>query len=328
LGPHDEEASGIDFIMRTIGRKFEKKEKGEVEPEEEAEVADPENEAETDEDDEMEGSGESAETAEANKNFERMVDPSLLSPAQLQAIFGDRAADLSGVFFQHSTRIAERAEFFPRAACFTWRPTDRAHARRYCKGQVHPAVYISALRSALSSSNMPLSQNEVLVDLTGGTPESIVAAVVVGFKKVFYVGDENEQTMMSFPTPDEVVDWNQCPSPPVCFACHDWATQGNRGSQGFTHQPRRYTSPDMTSPNKGVLAAAAVRLLAPYLENAIFNVRNADKVDATLVKHRTILISLSSAVTCHVSVSNETDARSSLPPRSQCHRFVFTLSSR
>jgi hypothetical protein len=42
----------------------------------------------------------------------------------------------------------------------------------------------------------------------------------------------------------------------------------------------------MTAPNKGVLAAAAVRLLAPYLENAIFNIRNADKAVAALVKHQ------------------------------------------
>jgi len=45
----------------------------------------------------------------------------------------------------------------------------------------------------------------------------------------------------------------------------------------------------MTAPNKGVLAAAAVRLLAPYLENAIFNVRNADKAAAALVKHHLTL---------------------------------------
>ena len=236
LGPHDEEASGIDFVMRTIGRKFEKKEEGEQATVEDT-VDAAEDEAESDEGEEAEGSTESAE---ATKNFERMVDPSLLSPAQLEAIFGDRAADLSGVFFQHSTRIAERAEFFPRTAGFTWRPTDRSHPRRYCKGQVHPSAYISALRSALSSSNMPLSQNEVLVDLTGGAPEAIVAAVVVGYKKIFYVGDDNEHTMMQFPTPDETVDWTQCPTPPVRSVqplfCHHRATGSSASLPGT---PRR-----------------------------------------------------------------------------------------
>jgi hypothetical protein len=233
LGPHDEEASGIDFVMRTIGRKFEKKEEGEQETVEDT-VDAAEDEAESDEGEEAEGPTESAE---ATKNFERMVDPSLLSPAQLEAIFGDRAADLSGVFFQHSTRIAERAEFFPRTACFTWRPTDRSHPRRYCKGQVHPSAYISALRLVLIQ-HAPVSKRGA-GRLDGRHPRGHRRRGV-GYKKVFYVGDDNEHTMMQFPTPDETVDWTQCPTPPVRSVqplfCHQRATGSSASLPGT---PRR-----------------------------------------------------------------------------------------
>ena len=220
-GPHDD-ASGIDFVMRTIGKKIEKKEKDGV-CDVPAVMDSDEDSSEASEDEVLGECKSGADTA-----FERMVDPSLLSTSQLRAIFGERVADLDGVFFQHSTRIAATAEFLPRSGCFQWRPSERAGLRRYCKGQVHPSVYVSALRSALASSNVPLSQNEVLVDLTGGTPEVVVAAIVVGFKKVIYIGDEKgeEQTMMQMPVQGEPVDWIECPADPPCWA---WGMLG--GSQ-------------------------------------------------------------------------------------------------
>lgn len=224
-GPHDD-SSGIDFVMRTIGRKVERKEKSKEDVSEVPGVpgdndlpAAPDGDEESSEAEEGEVAGEGKSVADAA--FERMVDPSLLSATQLRVIFGDRAADLDGVFFQHSTRIGATAEFLQRSDCFQWCPAENAGPRRYCKGQVHPSVYISALRSALAASNVPLSQNEVLVDLTGGTPEVVVAAIVVGFKKVLYIGDEKEQTMMQMPMQGELVDWNACPAEPLC-----WGTWG------------------------------------------------------------------------------------------------------
>jgi len=249
LGPHDDNASGIDFAMRTIGRKFDKKMKvagGEVRG---VSGVDDDRVADGDEGvDEDDGSASEDEPVvgppKTDMPVDKMLDPSLMSASQLQQVFGDRAADLSSVFFQHSTRIAAPAEFLPRASFFMWRPSDRAGLRRYAKGQareaesssirvcgsrymcedgtvdgaraiesnqVHPSVYISALRSSLASSNLALNQNEVLVDLTGGTPEIVIAAIVVGFKKVFFVGDDNEHVMMQLPVQDEQVDWTQCP---------------------------------------------------------------------------------------------------------------------
>lgn len=41
---------------------------------------------------------------------------------------------------------------------------------------------------------MPLSANECLVILTGGTPEGVVAGIAAGFKTVVYVAsDDNEE---------------------------------------------------------------------------------------------------------------------------------------
>lgn len=134
LGPHDD-ASGIDFVMRTIGRKFEKKDKATEVSEVCGGVGDDGKGEEEDEEDsavEDDGVNDPSKTEVAS---EKVLDPSLMTASQLQQVFGERAADMSGVFFQHSTRIAGMAEFLPRNAFFTWRPTDRANLRRYCKGQ-------------------------------------------------------------------------------------------------------------------------------------------------------------------------------------------------
>ena len=43
---------------------------------------------------------------------------------------------------------------------------------------------------------MPLSANEALVILTGGTPEAVVAGIAVGFKTILYVAsDDNEELL-------------------------------------------------------------------------------------------------------------------------------------
>ncbi len=67
----------------------------------------------------------------------------------------------------------------------------------YRKAQVHSSVYIRAIQSALATCNIPLSDNEVCVVATGGTPEAVVGAVVAGFKNVIYIAsDDTEQIMM------------------------------------------------------------------------------------------------------------------------------------
>jgi hypothetical protein len=77
------------------------------------------------------------------------------------------------------------------------------------------SVWVKALASSLSASNIDLSPNEALVALTGGTPEVVVAGMILGFKKVFYVSSGVEHLMMTMPTPEEErerqIDWDACP---------------------------------------------------------------------------------------------------------------------
>ena len=104
-----------------------------------------------------------------------------------------------------------------RADALHVRRTERSGLSRYRKGQVDPTVYIAALSSALSSSNVPLAANETLVVLTGGTPEAVVAGIVLGFKKIFVVAEDVEHVMLQMPS-EEVererkIDYDT-PSPP------------------------------------------------------------------------------------------------------------------
>ena len=93
------------------------------------------------------------------------------------------------------------------------RSSERAIPRRYRKGQVDASAFVSAIQSALASTNVPLSNNEVLVVLTGGTPEAAVAGIVCGYSKVLYISDKEEQEMMTLPTEDEeklCVNYMEC----------------------------------------------------------------------------------------------------------------------
>jgi hypothetical protein len=126
-----------------------------------------------------------------------------MSMSQLHQQFGKAAGDLAGVFFQHSSRICHPARFLPKKEAVLVKSGERAIARRYRKGQVDASAFVSAMQSALASTNVPLSNNEVLVVLTGGTPEAVVAGIVCGYTKILYISDKLEQEMMTLPTEDE-----------------------------------------------------------------------------------------------------------------------------
>jgi hypothetical protein len=218
-GPDDDDTSGIDFTMRTIGKQRLDDETGEkvgavqkaapepvVDVEEGSDDADPEDEV---------ASGDDGALVASDKSFAEMTDPMLMPAKVLNSIFGSQAGEIKNIIFQHSTRIGAPAQFLPKSDFFLWRKTETAHFKKYRKGQVHPSVYTSVLSSMLSSSNVPLSDNEILVDLTGGTPEIVVAAILLGFKKVGFVGAGVEDVLMSIPTADEErthnLKYDECP---------------------------------------------------------------------------------------------------------------------
>ena len=108
-GPRDEDATGIEFVMRTLGKRTEAREVSEVPDEDgsadEEEIDDPEDPDDTIED--------AMPISKEDLAFDRMVDPSLMTPAQLKAVFGQRAADVNGIFFQHSARVTAPPSSWP-----------------------------------------------------------------------------------------------------------------------------------------------------------------------------------------------------------------------
>ena len=221
-GPRDDESTGVDFVMRTIGKRTESTKSPNVpaddsqdrEGEACAEAAEEEEEATQSGEEWDDGDNEDVQNpTEVDKTFGRLVGLSLMNATQLRAIFGVRADDVSGILFQHSARITGAADFLKKPDAFLYRASERAVAKRYRRGQMDTSVYIRALQSALSSSNVALSQNEVLVILTGGTPEALVAGIVCGYKRVFVVTEGLEYDMMQLPSHDVEgqVDYDQCP---------------------------------------------------------------------------------------------------------------------
>ena len=204
-GPNDDDASGIDFVSRTIGKRHFNEETGTaVDQEGEDLGADDGADGEESDNADVEDDADPGDKSALDKAFAEMTDPMLMPAKMLKELFGGRAADIKNILFQHSTRIGIPASFLEKNNFFQWRKTETAAWRKYRKGQVHPSVYISAISSILNSSNVPLTNNEMLVDLTGGTPEVLVAGIVLGFKKVAFVADGSaEETMMQIPTQEE-----------------------------------------------------------------------------------------------------------------------------
>ena len=114
---------------------------------------------------------------------------------------------------------------------------DRTVAQKYRKAQLDPSVFFSAFTSCLSTCSSELSSNEALVILTGGTPETIVAGIAAGYRKILYVSNSAQQhALMELPTVEAQRAHN------INYAM--------------------YSSPDPENPLQGVLAAAAVTKVA------------------------------------------------------------------
>jgi hypothetical protein len=130
----------------------------------------------------------------------------------LEVHFGSKANDIEDALFRHASRIAAPAIYFPRSAALKVKRNEQAEPLQYRKGQVHASVFYSAFQCALSLTSAGLGPHEVLVILTGGTPEAATAAIAVGFKKVLFVsGDPTEVNMMKVPDNVDGVDFSRCP---------------------------------------------------------------------------------------------------------------------
>ena len=127
----------------------------------------------------------------------------------MKHIFGEGFDDVSRVMFQHSSRITGEAPFLGKDGVIKVATSHRGVPKEYRKAQVHPGVYVNALQSCMSVCPIDVSNNECVVILTGGTPESVVAAIALGIKNVLYVaGDTNEFEMMQLPVASEEREHN------------------------------------------------------------------------------------------------------------------------
>lgn len=140
-GPNDDERSGIDFIIRTIGRHANKKP-----PAAAGNAADSDSDATESEDELGLGSTSSLSYATPTKpkddaQQDLLADPLTMSSKQLKGIAGDNAEDLACAYFQHTARVTAPAMFRPLNAMLNF-VNDKGETKLFRKGQAGPAIEI------------------------------------------------------------------------------------------------------------------------------------------------------------------------------------------
>jgi hypothetical protein len=172
-----------------------------------------------------------------------------MSQAQLQRTFGRSALDVVGAMWQHQSKIAEQARFMAKEDMISFiTASGRKSVMR--RSQVSPTVIYSALRSSISTSAVAIASHDTFIQLAGGTPEGIVAAIMMGFQKAIYV------TTMA-----KEYSWMSLPSLATEYA--------NKVDY------LNYVSPDPDDPERGFLAAEAIKMLIPYIRNFVMDNKEA-----------------------------------------------------
>ena len=166
-----------------------------------------------------------------------------LSRSQMRGLFGREALAVMGALFQHTSKICEQSRHLPKEECLQiTKPNGRKAL--YRRSQMHPTVLFSAIRSTLACTASNVGPNEAFVQLTGGTPDGVVAAIMVGFTNIIYISNSpQEANAMKLPSTHEE-------------SLH---------SIDYTN----YISPIPDDPEHGTMAAHAVGLLAPYIKNYV-----------------------------------------------------------
>jgi hypothetical protein len=200
---------------------------------------------EGDDEEEVEGGGDDEAAALEGVSLETMT------PQQMKRAFGRSTLSMLGAMFQHSSRICEQGRFLdPKEFIQHIKENGKKAVMR--KGQLHPTVVLSAMKSLLSSTSTGIGPQDVFIQVCGGTPEASVAAILAGFSHVLYVGSPQEQKWMKLPSESE-----------ECMYKIDYSS---------------YNSPNVELPDEGVLVAEAVMMLAPFIRNHLFETPNAIKI--------------------------------------------------
>ena len=233
-GPDYDTKSGVDFMVRTIGHGS--KAPGAA-PTRRAEAAD------SDTDLEALSDGEAPPNPNG-ESVESLANTSTMSMRQLLKTYGEEEAQqIAQIHFQHSNRICASATFRDPSTLLKIAKHERSQEQVWRKGQVDASVFYRAFESTKNMTSLPIASGDVFVDFTAGTPESLVAAIALGFKHVFMVATSVEASMFMIPTEE----------------------QEQLGSIDYTN----YVSPDPENPSSGVLAAEGVRALAKCIHNDI-----------------------------------------------------------
>ena len=229
LGPAGDsmERSGVEYQIRTIGAR------GSVQGSEQQE--DKDENSEDEDDDFNEGVPAVSEVPE--------VPIEVMTPGQMKSAFGREALSIMGAMFQHQSKIGEQGKFLPQSQ-FVRFVKENGKSATYRKSQVDPSVVYSAIKSCLRCSATSLNPNDCFVQVCGGTPEGIVAAMVMGFQHVIFVaGSVKEMSWMKAPTKK------------------DETMHNIRYSE--------FVSPNIDDPAEGSMIAGTVRMLAPYIRNFV-----------------------------------------------------------
>ena len=174
-----------------------------------------------------------------------------MTTESLKKAFGRGALFMLGAMFQHSSKIAEEGMFLdPKSMVQVTK--ENGKKVNYRKSQVHPSTVHAALKSVLSTTSAALNPQDVLVQACGGTPEAVVAGMMMGFSKIIYVAEGMETLWMKMPT------------------------EAEEKLHGINYNA--FTSPSIDNPDTGCLAASAVKMLAPYVRNHVLDVTNTVKI--------------------------------------------------
>jgi hypothetical protein len=243
LGPMGDvlERSGVSFTMRSIGARKVRASAGAT-----ASAAAAYEEEEDDDSMQSVHSDGGGGQADADQEPDLAAMPlDTRSAAQIRKTFGRGALDVVGAMWQHQSKIAEQARFMPKDDMISFMTASgRKSVMR--RSQVHPTVIYSALRSVISTSATGISSQDAFIQMAGGTPEGIVAGIMIGFQKVIYItSNDKESSWMSLPS-----------------QASEYSNKVNYLS---------YTSPDPDDPERGFLAAEAVKLLIAYIRNFVMD---------------------------------------------------------
>ena len=233
LGPlaDDMERSGVEFTMRTIGVR---------QTDQDAATKDDEDEADAESEGlDMDVDDEKPEEDTAGADVGSLES---MTRSQLKGAFGREALAVLGAMFQHQSKICAQARFLEKKD-YVYQVKESGQRTLLRKSQVHPTVIFEALKSVIATSSAGLNPTDCFIQVCGGTPEPCVAAIMMGFQKAIYVANATEMEWMRLATKEEET-----------LHKIDYVN---------------YSSPDLEQPSRGFLAAAAVRMLAPYVRNAV-----------------------------------------------------------